>query len=73
MQVPADANLGAIERVLTEGPCPSVTAVRLVGLNHLFQPAQTGLIGEYAVISTTFDERTMGLIAGWVRAAVPAE
>tara|TARA_R110000782_G_scaffold29795_1_gene74030 strand:+ start:19357 stop:20475 length:1119 start_codon:yes stop_codon:yes gene_type:complete len=73
MQVPVDQNLTEIERVLAGGACPSVTAVRLVGLNHLFQPAQTGLLGEYAVISTTFDERTMGLIAGWVRAAAPVE
>lgn len=69
-QVTADENLGAIERALKEGPCPSATMVRLVGLNHLFQPAKTGLLGEYAVIETTFDESAMGLIAGWIRATV---
>lgn len=73
MQVPADANLGEIERALTGGACPSVTAVRMVGLNHMFQPAETGMLGEYPVIATTFDERAMGLIAGWVRASTPVE
>lgn len=72
MQVPAEENLGAIERALAEGPCPSATIVRLVGLNHLFQPAETGALGEYGVIETTFDEATMGLIAGWIRATVGA-
>ncbi len=68
MQVPAEENLGAIERALKEGVCPSATIVRLVGLNHLFQPAKTGLLGEYGVIETTFDESAMGLIAGWIGA-----
>lgn len=67
LQVPADQNLGAIERALAEGPCVSATIVRLPGLNHLFQPAETGMIGEYGAIETTFDEATMGLIAGWIR------
>lgn len=71
-QVPAEDNLGAIERALAEGPCPSATIVRLVGLNHLFQPAETGALGEYGAIETTFDEATMGLIAGWIRATVGA-
>jgi pimeloyl-ACP methyl ester carboxylesterase len=71
-QVPAAENLGAIESALAEGPCPSATIVRLAGLNHLFQPAETGALGEYGAIETTFDEATMGLIAGWIRATVEA-
>lgn len=67
-QVPADMNLPEIERALSQGQCPSATVVRLVGLNHLFQPATTGMIGEYPVIETTFDPNAMGLISGWVRA-----
>jgi pimeloyl-ACP methyl ester carboxylesterase len=70
MQVPAEQNLGAIERALAAGPCPSATIVRLVGLNHLFQPAETGMLGEYATIETTFDESAMGLISGWIRSVV---
>jgi pimeloyl-ACP methyl ester carboxylesterase len=70
MQVPAAENLGAIEAALAEGPCPSATIVRLAGLNHLFQPATTGMLGEYGAIETTFDEGAMGLIAGWIRATV---
>lgn len=70
MQVPADLNLPAIEKALAEGPCPSATIVRLPGLNHLFQPAKTGLMGEYGAIEITFDEATMGLVAGWIRGVV---
>lgn len=69
-QVDADLNLGAIERALADGACPSATIVRLPGLNHLFQPAETGMLGEYGAIETTFDEATMGLIAGWIRGVV---
>lgn len=73
MQVDADQNLAPIERALAEGVCPSATVVRLVGLNHLFQPARTGMLGEYGVIETTFDEATMGLIAGWILGVVGGE
>jgi len=65
-QVNADQNLIPIERALAAGPCPSATVVRLKNLNHLFQPAETGMFGEYGAIETTFDEAAMGLIAGWV-------
>lgn len=71
MQVPADLNLPGIEKALADAPCPSAAIVRLPGLNHLFQPAETGLMGEYGTIETTFDEGAMGLIAGWVRAVAP--
>lgn len=70
MQVPVDQNLPPIEKALAEGPCPSVTTVRLAGLNHMFQPAGTGMFGEYGVIETTFDEATMGLISGWILGVV---
>lgn len=65
-QVDADQNLIPIERALGAGPCPSATVVRLKGLNHLFQPARTGMLGEYGSIETTFDEAAMGLISGWM-------
>lgn len=65
-QVDADQNLVPIERALAAGPCPSATVVRLKNLNHLFQPAQTGMFGEYGAIETTFDAAAMGLISGWI-------
>lgn len=67
-QVTIEQNLSAIENALNDGPCPSFTSVRLKGLNHLFQPATTGMLGEYATIETTFDEHALGVISGWIAA-----
>ena len=38
----------------------------LPGLNHLFQPAETGLPQDYWKIETTFDEGGMKTIADWL-------
>jgi len=67
-QVTIEQNLQAMEIALNEGPCPSFTSVRLKGLNHLFQPAVTGMLGEYATIETTFDEHALGVVSGWIGA-----
>jgi len=72
LQVDADQNLTEIERVLREERV-DVTATRCEGLNHLFQPADTGAVAEYASIETTFDESTMRDIAAWVRSKMGAE
>ena len=55
-QVPADENLRAIETALAHNA--DVTIRRLDGLNHLFQTARTGAIGEYADIEE--DDRSGG-------------
>ena len=39
----------------------------LKSLNHLFQPATTGSIGEYAQIETTFDEQVLRDIVQWIQ------
>lgn len=65
-QVPADANLPAIEAALTRAP--EVFTLELEGLNHLFQPAATGGIGEYQDIETTFDPGALEAIGGWITA-----
>lgn len=44
-------NLAAIQRALAGNP--DVTILRLEGLNHLFQTAKTGAVGEYAQITET--------------------
>ncbi len=69
-QVTVAQNLVAIEGALMDGPCPSFASVRLKGLNHLFQPAKTGMLGEYATIETTFDEHALGVISGWISATM---
>ena len=65
LQVPPRENLAVIREALSENP--DVTVVELPGLNHLFQHATTGSIGEYRDIEETFDPATLALISGWIR------
>ncbi|MCH2135098.1 MAG: alpha/beta hydrolase [Phycisphaerales bacterium] len=67
LQVLVDQNLPAIESVLQSNGV-DVTAHRLEGLNHLFQPATNGTIDEYARIEVTFDPATLELISTWIKA-----
>ncbi len=67
LQVAADQNLTEIERVFEEaGKSDQLTAIEFEGLNHLFQPATTGGMDEYAQIETTFDEGVIERMAGWI-------
>lgn len=66
LQVPPDANLPEIERVLKEAGNPDVTVVELEGLNHLFQTARTGSPTEYAQIEETFSPVALDLITEWI-------
>ncbi len=65
LQVWHEQNLPEIERAIT-GAGGDVTVRRYEGLNHLFQPATTGSIGEYGVIETTIDEAVLQDIAAWI-------
>jgi fermentation-respiration switch protein FrsA (DUF1100 family) len=64
LQVPAKDNLPAIAAA-TKGN-PDVTIVELPGLNHLFQHATTGGIGEYARIEETFAPEALDLMTDWL-------
>jgi fermentation-respiration switch protein FrsA (DUF1100 family) len=66
LQVDPDQNLPAIESALKEGGNKDYTVKELTGLNHLFQPAVTGLPTEYAKIDTTIDPSALELIGDWV-------
>ncbi len=59
LQVYHDQNLPAIEKAITSGG-GDVTVRRYDGLSHLFQPAETGAMSEYATIETTSDEVVSG-------------
>jgi dienelactone hydrolase len=65
-QVPADTNLDAIKGALKKANNKDITTTKLAGLNHLFQPATTGLLDEYAKIETTFDPKALDLLTEWV-------
>ena len=64
-QVPPDQNLPAI-REATRGN-PDVTIVELPGLNHLFQTANTGAVGEYADIEETIAPIALDTMSAWIR------
>jgi len=64
LQVPAEANLAAI-RAATRGN-PDVTIVELPGLNHLFQHATTGSVGEYRDIEETVAPVALETVTNWI-------
>jgi uncharacterized protein len=67
-QVPASENLAAIKAALAHNP--DVTIRRLEGLNHLFQTARTGAIGEYADIAETMSPVVLSIVTEWIQARV---
>ena len=71
VQVWHEQNLPAIEAAVKAGG-GRVEIARFEGLNHLFQPAKTGSIDEYAVIEITMDEGPMDRIADFIL-QVPAD
>ncbi|HEX5182378.1 MAG TPA: alpha/beta fold hydrolase [Allosphingosinicella sp.] len=65
-QVPPDENLAAIRAALKDNR--DATIVELPGLNHLFQTAKTGAVGEYAEIEETVAPVALDLMAKWINA-----
>lgn len=63
VQVPAELNAPVLARVK-----PDAEIVILPTLNHLFQPATTGLPSEYGVIETTLDPAVLSTVIDWVAA-----
>jgi pimeloyl-ACP methyl ester carboxylesterase len=64
-QVVARDNLAGIAAALAGHR--DVTVRELPGLNHLFQTARTGALGEYADIEEDFAPAALDLISGWIR------
>jgi len=71
VQVVAEANRGILEAIARESGAPLV-ARTYDGLNHLFQPAATGLPDEYAAIETTFDPNALAEMTEWIRSTALA-
>jgi hypothetical protein len=67
IQVAAAENQKEILKALREGGNSRVRATILPGLNHLFQSAQTGSIGEYGTIEETFAPAALEAIGSWTR------
>lgn len=64
-QVDMETNLGIFEDIARSSGAP-ITTRRLEGLNHLFQPATTGVIEEYGQIDTTFEPTALAEMVAWV-------
>jgi hypothetical protein len=66
-QVEAKVNLRMIEGAPRKGGNRRVRVEELLGLNHLFQVAQTGALSEYQTLGTDFDSSALERIADWIR------
>jgi pimeloyl-ACP methyl ester carboxylesterase len=65
-QVLSAENLAGIRAALAGNP--DVTVTELPGLNHLFQTARTGGVGEYADIEETMAPVAMETVSRWIKA-----
>ena len=66
LQIDAEVNMAMIEQALKSGGNEDVTIVVLERLNHMLQPANTGLPAEYGVIETTIDPKALETLTAWV-------
>ncbi len=66
VQVPPKEDLAAIKKALIDGGNKKVKIVNFEGLNHLFQPAKSGLPSEYNKISETISPKVLELITSWI-------
>ena len=73
LQVPPEQSAGPMRDALRVGPSDDVTVRVLDGLNHLFQPAETGLPSEYAQIDTTMAPRALRTVSSWIRERTAAD
>ena len=65
-QVDATQSEGPMREALAANP--DATVVVFEGLNHLMQPATTGLLEEYGAIEVTIDEVVLATIVDWAAA-----
>ncbi|MFK8163904.1 MAG: alpha/beta hydrolase family protein [Lewinella sp.] len=67
MQVEGLTNLNAISQAMAISGNKDATVIPLLGLNHLFQPADTGAPSEYGTIETTFAPAALEAIGTWLK------
>jgi fermentation-respiration switch protein FrsA (DUF1100 family) len=66
LQVEPKINLAGIKAGLEKGGNTRYTIKELPGLNHLFQPCETGAPSEYSTIEETFSPAAMKLVSDWI-------
>jgi len=64
LQVPPSQNRSVMEAALKSDKDHTVS--ELPGINHLMQPAKTGVPNEYQKIETTIDPQVLHLISDWL-------
>lgn len=64
LQVEPDSNLAGIKQALHANR--DVTVVKLPGLNHLLQTADTGLVNEYGLIGETVAPAALQVVGDWI-------
>jgi hypothetical protein len=67
LQVPPSQNAEPMRSALADSPSDDVTVRVLDGLNHLFQPAETGRPSRYAQIDTTMAPQALETVSTWIR------
>jgi fermentation-respiration switch protein FrsA (DUF1100 family) len=67
LQMPPAQNVEPMREALRSSPSNDATVRVLDGLNHLFQPADTGLPTEYAQIETTVAPKALRAVSSWIR------
>lgn len=70
LQVPPQQNVPALRAALAANP--ETTIEVLAGLNHLLQPAHTGLPSEYGRIETTIAPKVLDMVGHWIAERRPA-
>jgi len=66
LQVPPKQNLPVIRKALADAGNKNFEVDELPGLNHLFQTAKTGAVGEYVEIEETMSPAALEKIANWI-------
>ncbi|WP_168731316.1 alpha/beta hydrolase [Robertkochia marina] len=67
IQVNAPDNAGRLKKSLSPIQLQNTTIKTLAGHNHLFQPAVSGLPGEYQAIDITISSETLNTISQWIQ------
>ena len=68
LQVLPDEHLAAIEEAAATAGNDDVTTMKLEGLNHMFQEAESGLPAEYGVLRQTFAPSALEIMTEWLKA-----
>lgn len=66
LQVDVQQNIPEIEKALRKAKNKRVTVHKLVGLNHLFQHASTGVVAEYGALEETMAPEVLALVSDWI-------